>query len=62
VAGPIAGGAVFVILQQYLSEYVGFNLIILGTITILVIFFAPKGIVGEFQEKFDFEVFPIRRQ
>jgi ABC-type branched-subunit amino acid transport system permease subunit len=41
---------------------VGFNLIILGTITILVIFFAPKGIVGEFQEKFDFEVFPIRRQ
>jgi branched-chain amino acid transport system permease protein len=62
VAGPIVGGAVFVILQQYLSEYVGFNLIILGTITILVIFFAPKGIVGEFQEKFDFELFPIRRQ
>jgi branched-chain amino acid transport system permease protein len=62
VAGPIVGAVVFVILQQYLSEYVGFNLMIFGTITILVIFFAPKGIVGEFQEKFHFEVFPIRRQ
>jgi branched-chain amino acid transport system permease protein len=62
VAGPIVGAVVYVILQQYLSEYVGFNLIILGTITILVIFFAPKGIVGELQGKFDFEVFPIRRQ
>jgi branched-chain amino acid transport system permease protein len=62
VAGPVVGAVVYVILQQYLSEYVGFNLIILGTITILVIFFAPKGIVGELQGKFDFEVFPIRRQ
>ncbi|MEW6374171.1 MAG: branched-chain amino acid ABC transporter permease [Thermodesulfobacteriota bacterium] len=62
VAGPMVGAAVFVILQQYLSEYVGFNLIILGTITILVIFFSPRGIVGTFQEKLGFEIFPIRRQ
>jgi branched-chain amino acid transport system permease protein len=62
VAGPMVGAAVFVILQQYLSEYVGFNLIILGTITIAVIFFTPKGIVGTFQEKLGFEIFPIRRQ
>jgi branched-chain amino acid transport system permease protein len=62
VVGPIVGATVFVMLQQYLSEYVGFNLIILGTITILVIFFAPKGIVGTFQEKLGFEIFPIQRQ
>jgi branched-chain amino acid transport system permease protein len=62
VAGPMVGATVFVMLQQYLSEYVGFNLIILGTITIAVIFFTPKGIVGTFQEKLDFEIFPIRRQ
>jgi branched-chain amino acid transport system permease protein len=61
VAGPIVGAAVFVILQQYLSEYVGFNLMIFGTITILVIFFAPKGIVGTFQEKLGLEIFPVRR-
>jgi branched-chain amino acid transport system permease protein len=62
VAGPIVGATVFVMLQQYLSEYVGFNLIILGTITIAVIFFTPKGMVGTFQEKLGFEIFPIRRQ
>ncbi len=62
VVGPIVGATVFVMLQQYLSGYVGFNLIILGTITILVIFFTPKGIVGTFQEKMGFEIFPIRRQ
>jgi branched-chain amino acid transport system permease protein len=62
VAGPMVGATVFVMLQQYLSEYVGFNLIILGTITIAVIFFTPKGIVGTFQEKLGFEIFPIRRQ
>jgi len=61
VAGPMVGAAVFVILQQYLSEYVGFNLIIFGTITILVIFFSPKGLVGTFQERFGFEIFPVRR-
>jgi branched-chain amino acid transport system permease protein len=62
VVGPIVGSAVFVMLQQYLSEYVGFNLILLGIITILVIFFTPKGIVGTFQEKLGFEILPIRRQ
>jgi branched-chain amino acid transport system permease protein len=62
VAGPMVGAIVFVLLQQYLSEYVGFNLIILGTITIAVIFFTPKGLVGTFQERLGFEIFPIRRQ
>jgi branched-chain amino acid transport system permease protein len=62
VEGPIAGAIIFVILQQYLSEYVGFNLIIFGTITIMVIFFMPKGIMGTFQNKFGIELLPIRRQ
>jgi len=62
VEGPIVGAVVFVLLQQFLSEYVGFNLIILGMITILVIFFAPKGIIGTFHEKFSVELFPVRRR
>jgi branched-chain amino acid transport system permease protein len=62
VAGPMVGATVFVVLQQYLSEYVGFNLIILGTITIAVIFFTPKGMVGTFQEKLGFEFFPVQRR
>ena len=60
--GPVVGAVIYVLLQQFLSEYVGFNLILLGTITILTIFFAPKGIIGIFHEKFSVELFPIRRQ
>lgn len=60
--GPVVGAVIYVLLQQFLSEYVGFNLILLGTITILTIFFAPKGIIGIFHEKFSIELFPIRRQ
>ncbi len=61
IAGPIVGAVIFVLLQQYLSEYVGYNLIILGTITILLIFFAPRGIVGTIQNRFGFDLFPVRR-
>lgn len=59
--GPIIGAVVFVVLQQFLSEYVGYNLIILGAITIAVIFFYPKGIVGTLQYKYGVELFPLRR-
>ncbi len=62
VEGPILGAAIFVLLQQFLSEYVGFNLIILGAIAILLILFMPRGIMGTFQNKFGIELFPIRRQ
>jgi branched-chain amino acid transport system permease protein len=60
--GPVIGALIFVILQQFLSEYVGYNLIMLGAITILVIFFAPKGIIGTFQHKYGFELLPVRRE
>ena len=62
VEGPILGAVIFVFLQQFLSEYVGYNLIILGVITITVIFFAPRGIMGTFQEKVGIEFLPVRRQ
>ena len=61
VEGPIVGAVIFIILQQFLSEYVGYNLIIFGVITILVIFFMPTGIAGAFQRKFGIEIFPVRR-
>jgi branched-chain amino acid transport system permease protein len=60
IEGPIVGAIIFVLLQQYLSEYVGYNLIILGAVTIGVIFFAPKGIVGTLKERLRFELFPVR--
>jgi branched-chain amino acid transport system permease protein len=62
VEGPIVGAVIFVLLQQFLSEYLGYNLIILGIITIAVIFFAPSGLVGTVQERYRVELFPVRRQ
>ena len=62
VEGPILGAVIFVFLQQFLSEYFGYNLIILGTITIVVIFFVPNGIVGTIHKKTGFELFPVRRR
>lgn len=61
IEGPIIGALIFVLLQQFLSEYVGYNLIILGTITIMVIFFAPRGIAGTLQRKYGMELFCVRR-
>jgi len=62
VEGPILGAVIFVLLQQFLAEYVGYNLIILGAITIATIFMAPRGIMGTFQERFRIVFFPIRRE
>jgi branched-chain amino acid transport system permease protein len=60
--GPIVGTVIFVFLQQFLSEYVGFNLVILGAITIIIIVFAPKGIVGTLQARYGLILFPIHRK
>ncbi len=62
IEGPILGAAIYVLLQQFLSEYVGYNMIILGAITITVILSAPEGIIGTFQKKISFELFPLRRK
>jgi branched-chain amino acid transport system permease protein len=58
--GPIIGAVVFVILQQFLSAYVGYNLIILGAVTIAVMFFCPRGIAGTLQHQYGMEIFPMR--
>jgi branched-chain amino acid transport system permease protein len=61
VEGPLVGAIIFVLLQQFLSDYVGYNLIILGTVTIAVIFLAPQGVVGALQKRLGIELLPIAR-
>jgi len=61
VGGPVIGALVYVLLQQYLSEFVGISMLILGVIAITLILVAPKGILGTIQEKFGFEIFSSRR-
>jgi len=59
--GPIVGAVIYVILQQYLFNFPGFSMIILGVIAISIILVAPRGIMGTLQEKFGWEVLSPRR-
>lgn len=60
--GPIIGAAIYVLLQQFLSEYVGVSLLILGVIALAVILTVPKGIMGGLRDRFGLELLPVRRR
>jgi branched-chain amino acid transport system permease protein len=59
--GPVVGVAIFYLLQHYLADFGAWYLILLGTLGILVMLFAPKGLWGVIAERFDLTLFPIRR-
>jgi len=59
--GPIIGAVIYVVLQQYLYDFPGFSMIILGVIAITIILIAPRGIMGTLHEKFGWEVLSARR-
>jgi len=62
IEGPIIGAIIFVLLQQFLSEYISVSLLLLGSVAILVMLLAPKGIMGTIQEKLGFEILSPRRK
>lgn len=62
VEGPIVGSALYVFLQQYLAEHADFNLIVMGTVAILVLLIAPRGIVGTVKSRLAIELLPTRRR
>ena len=49
--GPLVGSGVFVYLSEYLSSFTERWEFILGIIFILVVLFAPQGILGTIQKK-----------
>jgi branched-chain amino acid transport system permease protein len=49
--GPLAGSAIFVYLSEYLSSFTDRWEFILGIIFILVVLFAPQGILGTIRRK-----------
>lgn len=61
IEGPIIGAVIYVILRQYLYNWPGISMIILGTVAVTVILLAPKGIMGALHGKFGFELFSVRR-
>jgi branched-chain amino acid transport system permease protein len=60
--GPVVGVIVFHLLQRYLADFGAWYLILLGTLGIAVMLFAPRGIWGLIAERYDVTLFPIRRR
>lgn len=59
--GPILGAVIYVLLQQYLSDYASVSMLVLGIIAIVIMVAVPKGIMGTIQEKLGFEILSPRR-
>jgi branched-chain amino acid transport system permease protein len=49
-------------LQRYLADFGASYLILLGTLGIVVMLFAPKGLWGLITERYDLALFPTRRR
>ncbi|MCS3932069.1 MULTISPECIES: branched-chain amino acid ABC transporter permease [Bradyrhizobium] len=60
--GPVIGAIIFYLLQRYLADFGASYLIILGTLGIIIMLFAPKGIWGLVAEHYDLTLFPTRRR
>lgn len=61
VLGPVAGSVLYVLLEEFLAHYPGWSNIMLGVITLLVIFFLPDGIVGTLRRRVGIRVFSEKR-
>jgi branched-chain amino acid transport system permease protein len=59
IEGPIIGTAVYIVLQQTLSSYNAWYLIILGLVAILVALFARRGLWGLVDEHLNVRLFPV---
>lgn len=46
ISGPLVGTGLLTIIQQLLIDYPGIQLTILGTILLVIVVFAPRGLVG----------------
>lgn len=62
IEGPIIGVLVFFALQNTLSGYGSWYLLVLGLLGILIMLFAPRGLWGLFTDRTGIELFPIRRR
>lgn len=62
VEGPIIGVIVFFLLREFAADWGSWYLILLGTIAIVVMLKAPRGLWGYVQENFNLSVLPVARK
>jgi branched-chain amino acid transport system permease protein len=59
---PVVGAIIFYLMQRYLADFGAWYLILLGTLGILVMLFAPRGICSLVCQRYDLTLFPTRRR
>ena len=59
--GPIVGAIIYVLLTQYLYNFPGISMVILGAIAVAAIMILPNGIMGTIHNKTGFEILSPRR-
>jgi branched-chain amino acid transport system permease protein len=62
IEGPIVGAIVLYLIQDYLAALGPWYLIVLGALAVAVMLVAPRGLWGSFSERFDVQIFPLRRR
>jgi branched-chain amino acid transport system permease protein len=60
--GPLIGTIVFFLLRGFLADLGPWYLMLLGAFAILITLTMPKGIAGWLAERFDLDLFPLRRR
>jgi branched-chain amino acid transport system permease protein len=59
IEGPILGTIVFFVLQQSLSQYGSWYLIVLGTVAVVVAIWFPRGLWGLVADRLQLRLFPV---
>jgi len=62
IEGPIIGTIVFFVLRQALADLGSLYLLIMGTVAIIVMLLAPKGLWGMIAERFGWQALPLQRR
>ncbi len=62
IEGPILGALIFFGLQQLLSDYGSWYLVLVGTIAAVSAVFAKQGLWGVLNRRWALELFPVRRR
>jgi branched-chain amino acid transport system permease protein len=62
IEGPIVGVVVLYFLQDYLATFGTWYLMLLGLLAIAVMLLSPGGIWGLITQRFELQIFPIRRR
>jgi len=62
IEGPVIGTVLYLLLRALLADYGSWYLITLGTLGILTMLLAPRGLWGMLASRFDWRLFPVRRR